>query len=117
MDTMLAFAMGEANRGKEKKVFDWDKAAKLIKNSKCDYAAAGLAEDWEYTGDTIYKDGKPYIDKYSTIYLASTWATPVLIIDGDETDCYIMEHETKWNADTKWPKSALDILNGKDEEE
>ncbi len=27
MDTMSAFARGEANRGNELKVFDWDKAA------------------------------------------------------------------------------------------
>lgn len=31
MNTLSAFAMGAANRGKELMVFDWDKAAKLIK--------------------------------------------------------------------------------------
>ena len=38
MNTIAAFAMGEAYRGSELKVFDWDKAAKLIKESKTDYA-------------------------------------------------------------------------------
>lgn len=28
MDTMLAFAMGEAHRNCKKKVFDWNKAAR-----------------------------------------------------------------------------------------
>ena len=31
MDTLKAFAMGDANRGKEQMVFDWDKAASLRK--------------------------------------------------------------------------------------
>lgn len=31
MDTLTAFRIGEANRGKEEMVFDWDKAATIIK--------------------------------------------------------------------------------------
>lgn len=45
MNTIAAFIMGEANRGNELKVFDWDKAARLIKERKPDYASAGLDED------------------------------------------------------------------------
>lgn len=33
MDTLLAFEMGRANRGKELMVFDWDKAATIIKEN------------------------------------------------------------------------------------
>lgn len=44
MDTMSAFAKGEANRGKELMVFDWDKAAQLISERKPSVASAGLAD-------------------------------------------------------------------------
>ncbi len=112
MDTALAFALGEANRGNPVRVFDWDKAAKIIKERNPDYASAGLSEDWAWTGGVIYENGKPYKNDYT--YLSSTWATPVLNIhteDGiEEIECWVWENETKWNAETKWPKSALDIL-------
>ena len=110
MNTIAAFAMGEAYRGNELKIFDWDKAAKLIKERKPEYASAGLDEDWEWTGGVIYENNEPVTDAYT--YLSSTWATPKLCIDGDFIDCYKMEHEVPgWNAETKWPESALMILN------
>ena len=114
MNTMQAFIMEEMNRGNEMMVFDWDKAARIIAERKPIFAAAGLSGDWEWTGGTIYEDGEPVFDDYT--YLASTWATPELDIDGEIIDCYVMESETEWNEDTKWPKSALVILNGKEVE-
>ena len=110
MDTMTAFAMGEANRGREQKVFDWDKAAQLIAEHKPEYAAAGLGGDWEWTGGIIYEDGEPATDSYT--YLAGTWATPELEMDGVRMDCYVMASKTEWTCDTVWPESALKILKG-----
>ena len=109
MDTMSAFLRGEANRGKELMVFDWDKAAKLIKESGLKDASAGLQSDWEYTGGNIFENGKPNMEDYT--YLASTWATPEIEIDGDIQDCFKMQSEVPdWDSLTKWPRSALDIL-------
>ena len=109
MNTLSAFAMGAANRGKELMVFDWDKAAKLIKKNNPTIVSAGLRGDWEYTGGTIYEDGEPNLDDYT--YLASTWAVPELDMDGVVVPCYRMKNEvSEWNSSTKWPKSALDIL-------
>lgn len=109
MDTMSAFAMGEANRGKELKVFDWNKAAEIIKEKGCKNAAAGLSGDWEWTGGSILQGGKIPEDSYT--YLASTWATPELEIDGEIIDCYKMQSETDgWDSDTFWPDSAKKIL-------
>ena len=111
MDTISAFAMGFANRGKELKVFDWDKAAQLIKESGCHVAEAGLRDDWEWTSGIIYDDG---IVTNDYTYLASTWATPIIVLDEndyDEIECYKMKHEVpEWDADTKWPKSAMEII-------
>lgn len=111
MDTFTAFARGSANRDKELMVFDWDRAAEIIKERQPKYASAGLAGDWEWTGGTIFEDGREIIDNYA--YLASTWATPELNIDGEIYDCYKMQSEVpEWNSSTKWPESALKILKG-----
>lgn len=111
MDTLFAFMMGKANRHRELKIFDWDKAAQLIKEKQPEIARAGLSGDWEWTGGTIYKNGKPVT--YSYTYLASTWATPELDLDGEIISCYKMQHEVPdWDSYTKWPQSALNILRG-----
>jgi hypothetical protein len=116
MNTLAAFAMGEATRGKEKMVFDWNTAAMLIREKRPEIARAGLRGDWEYTGGTIYKGGKPVKNTYT--YLASTWAVPELDMDGEIVECYCMQHEApRWDANTKWPYSALAILSEADEEE
>jgi hypothetical protein len=70
MDSWSAFAKGEANRGKELMVFDWVKAAKLIKERKPIIASAGLCSDWEWTGGTIYENGKPVKKEDTYTYLA-----------------------------------------------
>lgn len=112
MNTLSAFAMGEANRGRELMVFDWNKAARIIKERNPKLAEAGLRDDWEWTGGTIYKDGKPIKDDYT--FLASTWAVPELKVDGEIIECYKMKSEVpKWRSDTKWPMSSIAILQCK----
>jgi len=112
MDTMNAFAMGEANRGKELMVFDWEKAARLIKQNKVNRAYAGLSDDWEWTGGIIFENGKPVPIDRKDVYLASTWATPELQINSKIIPCYKMQNETpNWDAETYWPEEALKILN------
>ena len=110
MDTLQAFAMGQLNRGKEMMVFDWNKAAEILKSRGNPDAEAGLSGDWEWTGGEIIRDGKivPSEDTYT--YLASTWATPQLLIDDEYIDCFLMASETDWGSDTYWPESALKIL-------
>lgn len=105
-------------RGAETMAFDWDKAARLIKKSGAKSAEAGLRDDWEWTGGYIFFDGKPIkeetddfpVETYA--YLASIWAVPEIRIDhGRKYPCYKMQHEApSWNAKTRWPKSALRIL-------
>lgn len=96
-------------------VFDWNKAARLIRERKPECASAGLRDDWEWTGGIIYKDGEPVMDDYT--YLSSTWAVPELNMDGDIVECFRMEYEAPgWNSDTKWPQSALNILNAENME-
>lgn len=113
MDTLIAFELGQANRYNELNVFDWDKAAEIIKETGAKNASAGLSSDLEWTEDDILTDGKPTNKDDSHPYLASTWAIPVLIIDGEEITCFLEQGETDgWDADTFWPESAIKILEG-----
>lgn len=109
MNSLIAFAMGEANRHRELMVFDWDKAAQIIRDTGAKYAAAGLRDDWSYTAGPILDDGEPVVDEYT--FLASTWAVPELYVNGEYIECYKMKSETPgWDSETKWPDSALAIL-------
>lgn len=99
-------------RGDAMKVFDWDKAARLIKERKPDVASAGLGGDWNWTGGDIYRDGAPVPSEKTYTYLASVWATPELDMDGDVVACWVsMAEKPEWDAGTYWPDSALAILN------
>lgn len=112
MDTLSAFALAQAHRNDPPKVFDWDRAATLIRAHQPNTAQAGLAADFENTGGDIYRDGKPVPREDTYVYLASVWATPTLILDGDEHDCWKLAADTPgWGSGTYWPDSALAILN------
>jgi hypothetical protein len=112
METLMAFEIGQKNRDKELMVFDWFKAAELIKKNKNKTASAGLSGDWEYTGGKIYENGKPVPEEDTYVYLASTWAVPQLKIKNKFIDCFLMESKTpNWNEKTYWPEEALKILN------
>ena len=111
MDTMSAFIRGQANRGKEMMVFDWNKAARLIKERNAKKAGAGLRDDWGWTGGKILENGKPVPKEDTYTYLASTWAVPELELGREVIPCYLMESETdEWDSGTYWPESALKIL-------
>jgi hypothetical protein len=116
LDILTAFRNAEANRGKMPMVFDWNKAARLIKEENAKIAKAGLRGCWKDTGGTIWYDGSP-INKKDTCertYLRSTWAVPEIEINGVMHECYIMQDKaTEWDAFTYWPESALNIVNDK----
>lgn len=112
MNSLDAFAMGAANRDKESMVFDWIKAATIIKEQNIQNASAGLHADWEWTGADILRDGKPIPKEEPYTYLASTWAVPELNIGDNVIDCYKMQSEAPdWGPFTYWPEEALAILN------
>lgn len=113
--TKMQTLQAEARKnGSPSKVFDWDKAARIIKERNPQRAAAGLIEDWFWTGGTIYEDGKPNEDS-GIAYLMSYWATPTLILicDDDRENvipCWRLAEEVGWNQKTWWPDSARKIL-------
>ena len=119
----LTFAEGflgtKAQEAKEKgnifMAFDWDKAAKLIKDkfetNKDLVAEAGLEGDWNYTGGEIFEDGKPTNENYT--YLQSNWAAPTLILNygdkSEEIECWVEANE-RFGSDSKWDEISLEIL-------
>ena len=112
MDTVQAYMRGQANRGEEERVFDWEKAAQIIKERRPKTASAGLIEDWGYTGGSIYENGACVPPEHTYTFLCSTWATPVLVLDDEQMECWRMESATPgWSCDTYWPEEALAILN------
>lgn len=102
-------AQAAATSGARMRVFDWIKAAQLIKERNPEEVYAGLGEDWENTSGVIYRSGHP-TPLSGCAYLSSIWATPKIDIDCDIIDCWRYEDETGWNARTHWPEEAKAIL-------
>lgn len=99
-------------RGEPHRVFDWIKAAQLIGEHRPRYAEAGLDPDWNYTSGAIWSDGEPVPIGDTYTYLASRWAIPTLVMDGEEFECWKAQEEVPdWDAHTYWPDEALAILN------
>lgn len=113
MNSISAFIRGEAATaaGNKEKVFDWEKAARLIAEIRPKEASAGLSEDWEYTGGEIWAHDKPVPKDQTYVYLCSNWATPELSMDGSVQPCWRYEDETPgWGSETYWPPEAMAIL-------
>lgn len=111
MNSASAFVLGEMHKDKEPMVFDWLKAAKILAKKKPKEAIAGLSSDMEWTSGAIWRNGKPVPKDDTYTYLASTWATPVLEIDGEEIPCFIMQSEKpEWDSGTYWPDEAVAVV-------
>jgi len=118
MNSALAFAYGQSTRNQPVMVFDWDRAAERIKETNPTRASAGLQGDWGWTGGRIWADGKPVPHGQTYTYLASTWATPELELDGEREECFrLIDASPDWDQDTYWPLSALAILGATLEED
>ena len=111
MDTLAAIALASAHKDCEQKVFDWEKAARLILESGSTEASAGLSGDWEWTGGAIFAGGKPVPKEETYTYLASNHATPQLELNGERVSCYRLQSETPgWGSNTYWPPEAMAVL-------
>lgn len=112
MDTLTAIGRAIAAKDKEQMVFDWEKAARIIKEQGAQEAEAGLAGDMEYTGGRILSNGVPTPAEETYVYLSSNHAKPLLVIGADAIECFKLESQTPgWDAHTYWPPEALAILN------
>ena len=108
-DAIIRGQMARAQGKTRHRVFDWNKAAKILAEHRPDNAEAGLAGDMGWTGGSIWSNGT--IDRDGYTYLSSIWAIPILCFDGEEIECWAWEEELPgWDSDTKWPDSAVAII-------
>ena len=105
------------------RVFDWIKAAKLIKENHIQNASVGFDHSVERTFP-ILKNGNPLKNNDEMIPLFDE-ANPVLIDDDriEIMNCFVVIYEHDDNNSTyidlnqrkmvwlRWPKEALDIIN------
>ncbi len=97
--------------GARRRVFDWVKAAQRIKEAQPLEALAGLCEDWFWTGGVIWENGG--IPTESHPFLSSNWATPVLVMDEKQEECWVYQDESPgWDAKTYWPDEARRTVEG-----
>jgi hypothetical protein len=120
--TASAFVYGMRSQGNPFRVFDCNKAARIIRERSLEgtlkEARAGLQCDWECTGGAIFRDGSPVPSEETCTYLASAWDIPELFLDGGTLECWSWEEDTPgWNEGTYWPEEALSILNSVEEQQ
>ena len=95
-----------------KMVFDWEKAAEVLRERQPVAASVSFIGKHERTEPVlIYRDGEPTPDP-RTFCPYDAFDKPTLLIDGDEIECFRLENTiTTWAIDEYWPESARRILN------
>lgn len=84
---LLGIDIATKPRG-QMKYLDWDRVWMYIKQYPHSTISVGLCEDWNNTGGCIWADGD-FESEY--VYDHSTWATPIIDIDGEEIECWTYE--------------------------
>ena len=90
----------------EMKYMDWEKAKALIQKHPDSVIYAGLAEDWGNTSGLIFAKGNFY-DGY--VFGASCWATPILLIDGEEYECWTDIKTAEGHGKPDWLENHPDL--------
>lgn len=83
----------------EIKYMDWNKVKEIIEKNPDSVIYAGLMEDWNNTSGLIFAKGN-YYDGY--VYGASSWATPIVDIDGEEIECWTNTRAEEGAEKPKW---------------
>ena len=66
--------------------FDWEKAEQICIQNPDKSIRAGLLEDWGCTGGPIFYKGEWVTHTWA--YVTSAWATPVIEVDGEVSECW-----------------------------
>lgn len=83
------------------KYLDWEKAKRIVKDNPKAEIYAGLQEDWGCTSGLIYDNGE-YYDGGGCFYGCSYWATPILMVDGKEIECWTNEPTKEQENVPEW---------------
>ena len=101
--------------GKEK-YMDWNRVKEIVNEHPSSVIYAGLREDWNHTSGLIFAKGE-YYNGY--VYGCSTWATPIVDVDGEEIECWVDQEPDNFTTGvpTWWGdgKKLLNVWDFKDE--
>ena len=93
------------------KYMDWNKVQKIVDEHPNSVIRAGLMEDWNNTSGLIFAKGK-YYDGY--VYGSSTWATPIVDVDGKEIECWTHEKTKEGHSKPDWWGNGQELLDAWD---
>lgn len=97
----------------ELKFFDWAKAKDIIDNAVAENPSCrisvGLREDWNNTSDVVYDGGKWC--EATWFYGCSSWATPIIDIEGEEIECWTYEETKERDSVAQWVLERAGVLN------
>lgn len=96
------------------KYMDWQKVQKVVDEHPNSVIYAGLMEDWNNTSGLIYAKGK-YYDGY--VYGCSSWATPIVDVDGKEIECWTNEETAEVSHKPIWWGNGQELLDERDYED
>lgn len=95
------------------RVFDWDRAAALIKATGARTALAGIDKDWVSSSDSIFEDGRARADSACQAWTENPAMSPCLVLDGKRISCY----KEMWAGDISladrkaiWPGRSAEAL-------
>lgn len=90
------------------KYMDWQKVQQIVNENPNSVIYAGLMEDWNNTSGLIYAKGQ-YYDGY--VYGCSTWATPIVDVDGEEIECWTFEKTEETSEKPSWWGNGQELLD------
>lgn len=99
----------------DKKYMDWEKVKQIVAEHPDSVIYAGLQEDWGWTSGVIYARGVYYDG--GIFFGCSTWATPILDVDGEEIECWTYEKTAEGSEMPEWWGNGQELLRSWDFEE
>lgn len=96
------------------KYMNWKKVQQIVDKNPNSVIYAGLQEDWNNTSGLIFARGE-YYDGY--VYVASSWATPIVDVDGEEIECWTYEKTKEGSGRPSWWGNGNELKDEFDFEE
>ena len=96
------------------KFMDWKKVQEIVDTHPNSVIYAGLMEDWNNTSGLIFAKGR-YYD--GDVFGCSTWATPIVDVDGEEIECWTYEESKEGSHKPNWWGNGQELLDEYDFDE
>lgn len=81
------------------KYMDWKKVQQIVDENPNAVIYAGLQEDWNNTSGLIFAKGEYY---RGYVFGCSSWATPIVDVDGEEIECWTYEPTEEGSSRPTW---------------